>query len=269
MVNFTLCSYVDASGRLIEDQDITVSHQPFGDNNFLLVSSGKVYHQLIHVGSLCLQGIHIFLGDSSLFLLIDESAAHELVHGSHRGVLRHALSYDDTVTFPVLRKITDTIFYRIHGILDIHFFSVYVDLSALLGVCSEKSSGRLGTSCAHQAGETEDLAFVKLEAYILYHFSCVEVFHLEYYRSVLRNVALGLRILVNDTANHHVDDVVLGTFLGDEGAYIAAVTHDGHAVRDDLDLIHTMRDINDSHALITKVTDDFKQLFDLGLSQRC
>ena len=25
------------------------------------------------------------------------------------------LSYDDTVTFPVLRKITDTMFYRIHA----------------------------------------------------------------------------------------------------------------------------------------------------------
>ena len=63
--------------------------------------------------------------------------------------------------------------------------------------------------------------------------------------------------------------VMRAEILGEEGAYIAAVTHDGHAVRDDLDLIHTMRDINDSHALITKVTDDFKQLFDLGLSQRC
>ena len=102
-------------------------------------------------------------------------------------------------------------FYSVLRRIDRNLLAVDIDIAAGLGIGSEKSSCCLGTSGSHQSGEAQDLALAELEAYILHHLSCVQVFHLQDYRSVIRNHAVSLRIFVNDTAHHHVDDVFLGT----------------------------------------------------------
>ena len=109
---------------------------------------------------------------------------------------------------------------------------------------------------------------MQFEADVLHHLARVEVFHLQHHGCIRCHHALGLGILVNHAADHHVDDVVLGAVLGDQRADIAAVAHDGDAVGDDLDLVHTVRDINDAQLLIAQVADDLEQLLDLRLRQR-
>lgn len=70
--------------------------------------------------------------------------------------------------------------------------------------------------------------------------------HLQHHRRVLRALALGLGVLVDDAADHHVDDVFLGAFLGDQRADVLAVAHDRNAVGDALDLVHAVRDVDDA-----------------------
>ena len=108
---------------------------------------------------------------------------------------------------------------------------------------------------------------MQLEAHVLHHLARVEVLNLQHHRRIRRNHALGLGILVNHAADHHVDDVVLGAVLGDERADIAAVAHDGDAVGDHLDLIHAVRDVNDAQLLVAQIADDLEQLLDLRLGQ--
>ena len=81
---------------------------------------------------------------------------------------------------------------------------------------------------------------MKLEAYILYHSSRIQVLYLQNHRRVRRNLAFCLRVLIDNTANHHVDDVVLGGILGNQGSHISAVTHDGYTVCNNLNLVHTV-----------------------------
>ena len=109
---------------------------------------------------------------------------------------------------------------------------------------------------------------MQLKAHVLHHLARVEVLHLQHDRRVRRDHALGLGVLVDHAADHHVDDVVLGAVLGDQRADIAAVAHDGDAVGDDLDLVHAVRDVDDAQLLLAQIADDLEQLLDLRLGQR-
>ena len=51
--------------------------------------------------------------------------------------------------------------------------------------------------------------------------------------------------------------------------YISTVTHNGYTVCDDLDLVHTVRDVNNTQILLTKVADNVEQICDLLFCQRC
>ena len=91
--------------------------------------------------------------------------------------------------------------------------------------------------------------------------------HLQHHRRVGLDHGLGLGVLVDHAAHHHVDDVVLGALLGDQRAHVAAVAHHGDPVGDDLDLVHAVGDVNDAQLLVPKVADDLEKLRDLRLGQ--
>ena len=110
---------------------------------------------------------------------------------------------------------------------------------------------------------------MEFEAHILYHLSGIQIFYLQHYRCILRHHALGLWIFINNTADHHVDDIVFCTVLCDQSSYICTISHDGNSVRDHFDLIHTVRDIHNTHVLFSQVTDDLEQFLNLSLCQRC
>src|SRR5262249_43035300 len=45
VINFRLGADVDSARRVIEKQDATVGHEPFGDRNLLLVSATEISHR--------------------------------------------------------------------------------------------------------------------------------------------------------------------------------------------------------------------------------
>ena len=63
------------------------------------------------------------------------------------------------------------------------------------------------------------------------------------------------------TADHLRDDLVSRHFCCRPCTYIGAVTHDGDIIGDPLDLIHLVRNIDHSNALITKIVHDTEQYF--------
>ena len=109
---------------------------------------------------------------------------------------------------------------------------------------------------------------MQFEGDVLHHLAGVQVLHLQHHRRVRRDHGMGLRRFVNHTADHHVDDVVLCAFLGDQRADVAAVAHDADPVRDDFDLIHPVGNVYDAQLLRPQIPDDLEQLVDLRLRQR-
>lgn len=95
------------------------------------------------------------------------------------------------------------------------------------------------------------------------------MFNLQNDRRISCHLALCLGFFVNDTTDHHVDNIVLRGLFGDERSDIASVAHNRNSVRDDLDLIHTVRDIYDTHLLFAKVLNDLEEIFYLCFRKSC
>ncbi len=94
------------------------------------------------------------------------------------------------------------------------------------------------------------------------------MFHLKNHRRILCNHAVLLRILINHTPHHHIDDVVLGGLLRNQGSHISAVPHNRYAVRNHLDFIHTVGYVYNTKLLFPQIPDNLKQLFYFRFRER-
>ena len=82
VVNFDLCTDVDATGGLVEDEDVGIGIDPLADNNLLLVTAGKLGSDFVQRGCLDPQRFHIaFAGCLDLFL-VQEGTFAEALHVS-------------------------------------------------------------------------------------------------------------------------------------------------------------------------------------------
>ena len=50
LIDLGLGADVDAARRLVEEQDIAIARQPFGDDHLLLIAAGQQFHLLIGGG---------------------------------------------------------------------------------------------------------------------------------------------------------------------------------------------------------------------------
>ena len=167
----------------------------------------------------------------------------------------------------VLRQIPDP---QAHGVArraDRDRLATDDDLAAVERVGPEDRPRHLGPSRSHQAGEAEDLALAQLEAHVPDRLAAPQVADLEHGLAGRRigDRRLGLGEAAPD---HHGDDRVHRRRGGRHGADVLAVAHDGDAVRDLLQLVHLVRDVDDADALGLELADDPEQLGDLGIVQR-
>ena len=85
-----------------------------------------------------------------------------------------------------------------------------------------------------------------------------EVLHLHHH--FLGGVVLQRREQIGQlTADHLGDDLLLGHVGNVPLADVMAVTHDGHFVSNDLDLIHLVADIDQCHAQSLQLAHDAEQ----------
>ena len=75
------------------------------------------------------------------------------------------------------------------------------------------------------------------------------------------------RLLVDDAAHHHGDDLVDGDRRRLDRGHVPAVAHDGHPIGDLPQLLKAMRDVDDAHALRAESADDAEELVDLRVGQ--
>ena len=89
-----------------------------------------------------------------------------------------------------------------------------------------------------------------------------EVFHLHH--DLVGGVVLQRGIQVGQlTADHLGDDLLLGHAGHVPLADVMAIAHDGDFVRDHLDLVHLVADVDQSNALLLQLPHDAEQALDL------
>ena len=118
LIDFFFRSDVHTLRRIVQDQDFRIRHQPFCQDDFLLVSAGKAGDQIILVAHLDPQRIHLLIKQGFLPLFINEDSVNDLWQINDRTVIQDRHIFQDGIFLAVARQICDSELQRLMCIPD-------------------------------------------------------------------------------------------------------------------------------------------------------
>src|SRR5664279_3709077 len=245
-VHLVLRADVDAARRFVEDQQFRLGEQPLRDDDLLLVSAGQLYDALVDARRLDTQLPAVLLSSDVLGIAVLGDVGEAEIDGLLDVLRRHLAAVQE------------------HRALDV----------TPVGAAEQRSC-ELRTPCAHEAGETDDLAAADLEGGAL----ADEAFgHLrvpdrpvldlqEDFPRMRRVVREARRQLA---ADHAADESVLvHAFAGGnvDGLDAVAVSDDRDRVSDGGDLVQLVADHDACHAVTLELADEVQQVRGVRLVQ--
>src|SRR5664280_265243 len=276
-VHLVLRADVDAARRFVEDQQFRLGEQPLRDDDLLLVSAGQLYDALVDARRLDTQLPAVLLSSDVLGIAVDDTTGRDA-----RQVRRYDRRSDgvEEVQSEHLAVLGDVGEAEIDGLLDVlrrHLAAVqeHRALDVTPVGAAEQRSCELRTPCAHEAGETDDLAAADLEGGAL----ADEAFgHLRVPdRPVLdlQEDFLRMRRVVREArrqlaADHAADESVLVHALAGgnvDGLDAVAVSDDRDRVSDGGDLVQLVADHDACHAVTLELADEVQQVRGVRLVQ--
>src|SRR5690606_28825211 len=108
-VNFTLCADVNASCRLVDDQNARANGQPLGDQRFLLVPAAQPSNFLIDGWCVDVQPADELLGDGALFAIADETVPGDLFQIGGDDITSHGHIEKQPGGFAVFRQVAESV----------------------------------------------------------------------------------------------------------------------------------------------------------------
>ena len=136
--------------------------------------------------------------------------------------------------------------------------------SGVHGQLAEDDLGQLAAAGADEPREADDLAGLDVERDALVPVT-LDVPDLDH--DAVRRGAVAVEDLAQVAADHVADDLVLGQRRSLLDHDQLAVAQDGHAVGDAHDLVESMADVDDGHALGAEPAHECEELFDLLVGQ--
>src|SRR5476649_1192445 len=267
-VDFILGADVDAAAGLIEYQHVRTREQPLGQHHLLLVAAGQVDHFLQHAGAADFQLLAEVCGDAEFALLVDHQV---LGHGRQVGqadVLLDVLFQQQAQALAVLGHVGDAVLDRLADAADVDFLAVFQHAAAdLLSIgTAEDAHRQLRAAGAHQAGDTDDLAFFGVEVDALDD-GAVGVLGVEdapvlHFKNRLADLRRARRIAVGHlAADHLLDDAVFadGLDAAVEAVDRVAVAQHGDGVGDARNLVQLVRNEDRRNALLLQFQQQVEQ----------
>nr|GEX37623.1 hypothetical protein [Tanacetum cinerariifolium] len=204
---------VDASGRLVEDQDVAVMVDPARDHHLLLITATEVDNPALAAWRLDRQLLHQ-LARGGVFLVPVEQMrrAFVLAQVVQRDVFTNAEIDDQAFALAALRQQPDAAGERLRRIVEVRRLAAQQHILADHRQCADHAQRQLRAPRPHQPGKPENLALVQIEAVMRTVTRELDVPHLQH------NVALGAGLLgwearLKTAPDHHLHqgvDVAVG-----------------------------------------------------------
>ena len=265
---------VDAAGRLVEDQDLGVRHQPFRQHDLLLVAAGELADFLIDVRAANPHPVPVIAGGLQFADFVDHPVRGHLVKACQGDVLAHVVGQDQPELLAVLGDIGKAGIDGGRNVGEVDLAAVEPDSPADVGAPrpAEQAHREFGAARAHQAGDAHDLAAPHVKVDILddLPLGMERVIH----RPVLHrqygiaDPRMTLRKPVSKVAiDHAADDPVLLHRLGPAIDVVdgAAVAQHRDAVGDAGDLVQFVGDQDRGDALLPERDETIEQRGAVGL----
>src|SRR5690606_40757927 len=107
LIDLVLGADVDASGRLVEDEQFRPGEDPLAENDLLLVAAGEVSGELVHRGGLDAELAAQALGDGGDLVQIEHALLGDLVQPGQGEVLAQVVVEVQSVPLAVLGGVGD------------------------------------------------------------------------------------------------------------------------------------------------------------------
>ena len=127
---------------------------------------------------------------------------------------------------------------------------------------SVDAAHKLRSAGTHQAADTQDLSAIGLEAYIVEQIAQAQILHFD--AVIMVHIGDAHPGLLQLMADHHGGDGVRLNGPGIHHAHHFAVAHDGEPVRDPVDLLQPVGDIEDAGALFPEALHGDEELLRLA-----
>ena len=256
--------------RIVEQDDARFCHQPFGDDDFLLVATGERRHRPIDAVRANLQELDHLIDGLRFGLAIDDAEPGEPVDGRERQVFAHRHRQHQSFVLAILRdeRHADVGRFGALGAGDVDRPSVDLDRAGGPDQDAEQSEEELALPLAVETAEADHLARPHFQIDPVQLPRPGKIADLDRRRTLRRLFAHRRKGVLVFAPDHHLDDGVVALGASGERFDVAAVAEDGAVVGEFGDFVHAVRDIDDRHAFGAELLEHREHLEHIGARER-
>ena len=215
-----------------------------------------------------MHGLDLFVRRANHLVVGQRGTALVLIKVSDGGVKRQVALQEQAVCLALLGNQSKAVLHGVTRRGKVHQAITEVHRACRTGTNTKDRLEQLGTSGADQTIQTKDLALAHVEGDV--HQVRIEFRGQVLHRKnvVAGNVIHGRETVVQRTADHGAYELVHVGVTRALGHNQITVTQNRHVVADLEDLVHLVRDVDQSDALLLELTHHLEQLIDLLRHQR-
>jgi hypothetical protein len=146
------------------------------------------------------------------------------------------------------------------------FFSVQLNGACLHPVGPENQAGSLGSTGSDQPGQANDFSRSNIEGHATHLGASSQLTDRQPH--LAGTTRAGGEFLVQATAHHQGDHLLAINVFHCTSAHVTTISKNSDAIRDRIDLIKSMTDVNDPYALRPQFSYYLKQPFHFARGQR-
>src|SRR5437867_589566 len=167
VIDLFLCSHIDPTRRLVKNEDVRLTAQPFAQHDLLLISSAEIYHLLAERRRFDMEVAYEFSGKPLLLGAAHNPKLRNLIDAGKTHIRHHGQSQNQALRLSILRQETDS--RRDGGARRPDFAKPAFDedFSGIRFLESEDRSCEGCSARAHQPGNPEHFAAIHRKADVL------------------------------------------------------------------------------------------------------
>jgi len=257
---------VDAASRFIDDQELGVSAEPFGQGDLLLITAAEASDGGFQRRGFDVEAVEKGPGGVSFGVLVYCSHPAESAEHGQGEVLAAAHLQNQTLVLAIFGNQCDSTAHGRAHVSKSQRLGFEDDGSGGAAIEAEDGRGDLATAGADEAGESDDFAGLNVEAHVVKLAGRGEMFHGK------NHVAGGFVEVVGEigfdaAADHHADDGIRIGVGAVEGSGAFSVAEDGDAIAEPKDFGEAVGDVNHGDAARFQTADQGKEVFGIGLRE--
>ena len=257
---------IDATRRLVEDQELGLIGEPFAQHDLLLIAAGELARDLLERARLDRKALDAVTGELALGGAIDKAAERDFAERGETEILAHRHRPHQSLRAAIFRHIAYAERAGLRGGVDVDRPTADFDFAAFGACDAENRVRQFAAARADEAGEADDFAGAHGKADFPGEWSPLEILDLQH-RFADRNHDLRKQAF-DLAADHQLHQFGRRGVRDALGRDMRAVTQHGDAIGDRENLVEPVADIDHGDAARLQLAHDVEEPSHVVFGQR-